>query len=206
MVCPDCGAKLGGVPTHQPCTSCGGSGRDALVTASIYVGVVASSPEVEVELDPHRPWYQKWSNTLRALDSLETAYGRAPAGGNVEVDARVERFFSECNDMRDWLKADKVNLPSLTDQDVMDHAFGEKGLRVCNGIANTHKHHTVTQGQNPVTARIQRTTTSDSGASVRIEYSSLLDPILRYVDAQHLARACVASWRLFLEQHRISPP
>ena len=114
MICPDCGAKLDGVPTHQPCPSCGGTRRDALVTASIYVGVVASSPEVEVELDPHRPWYQNWSNTLRALDSLEAAYGRSPAGGNVEVDARVERFFGECNDMRDWLKADKVNLPSLT--------------------------------------------------------------------------------------------
>ncbi|HYN34316.1 MAG TPA: hypothetical protein VES40_16950, partial [Ilumatobacteraceae bacterium] len=133
------------------------------MTASIFVGVVASSPEVEVELDPHRPWYQKWSNTLRALDSLEAAYGRSPAGGNVEVDARVERFFSECNDMPDWLKADKVNLPSLTDQDVMDHALGDQDLRVCNGFANTHKHHTVTRGHNPVRARIQRTTTSDSG-------------------------------------------
>ena len=49
------------------------------------------------------------------------------------MDARVERFFGECNDMRYWLKADKVNLPSLTDQDVMDHAFADQDLRVCNG-------------------------------------------------------------------------
>lgn len=207
MVCPDCGAGLDAVATHEPCPRCGRYGRDAhVVVGAIHVGVVVSAPVVEVEPNLHRPWCQKWSNTLTALESLEEAYRRVPKGGNLEVDARVQRFFGECNDLPDWLKSDKVSLPNLPDRDVNDHATGDHNLRVCNGIANTHKHHTPTRGKDPVTARICRTRTTDSGASVTIEHSSPSDPNPRHVDARDLSRACVASWRAFFKGHGIVEP
>lgn len=204
MTCPDCLASLDGVPAGQPCPNCGGSRRDAHVAATVHVGVAVYSAAVEVEPDPHRPWFQKWFNVLQSLAALDDAYLRTPAGGNVEVDARVERFFGECNDMRDWLKADHVNLPLLADKDVDDHANGDPDLRVGNGMANTHKHHTVTRGKDPVTARIQRTRASDSGASATLHYRSPSDPTDRQVDAQTLAHDCVASWRAFFNQHQIA--
>lgn len=165
-----------------------------------------ASPVVEVEPDAYRPWFQKWLNVTRALTALEDAYRRPPTGGNLEVDARVERFFNECNDMRDWLKADHSNLPQLVGQDVDGHAHRDPHLRICAGIANTHKHHTVTRGPDPMNARIRRTRTSDAGAGATIEYSSLADSTPRHVDALSLARSCVASWRRFFGQHGIAEP
>jgi hypothetical protein len=139
---------------------------------------------------------------LRSRDLIREAYADCRELGNVDVDARVTRFCSECHDMRDWLNNDIANLPGVTTTAV-DHHHTERPLRISSAVANSHKHHTRTRG---FTARIRHTLmTPDQGARVTIEVDWATSQATT-VDALDLANECIDSWQAFLKQNGIAVP
>ena len=153
--------------------------------------------------DDHRPWFEKWREVLRARDRVDEVYAqRIPNVGNAEVDERVTRFCSECHDMRDWLIGDLSNLADVTATDVTSQASSSPPLTMSSAVANSHKHHTRSQG---TTARIRSTHMTPQGARVVIEVD-WATPTATDVDALDLANECVASWRQFFASHGVIEP
>lgn len=141
---------------------------------------------------------------LRARERIGEVYAqRVPGVGNADVDERVTRFFTECHDMRDWLRGDIGNLAGVSAQDITDHAATSPPLVTGSAVANSHKHHTRKPGT--TTARIRSTHMTPAGATVVIEVD-WASPTSTMVDALNLADECVASWRHFLARHAIAEP
>jgi hypothetical protein len=79
MTCPDCGESLDDVSAGDPCQSCGGERRSAVVSPQ-PVGAVAivESVIVKVRKDDDRPWTEKWISFLslsRSSSSRRTGSG-----------------------------------------------------------------------------------------------------------------------------------
>ena len=204
MFCPDCNTNLDVVPVGEPCPGCAGSRRSAVATPeTITVKLSVPEPSISVTRDDHRPWFEKWRQMVQARAQISEVYAqRAPGVGNAEVDERVTRFCGECHDMRDWLRGDIGNLPGVTEGDIVTHASSSPPLQVSSAVANSHKHHTRSQG---TTARIRSTHMTPSGARVLIEIDWAA-PAAKTVGALDLANECVDSWRQFFASHGITEP
>jgi hypothetical protein len=205
MFCPDCNTNLDDVPVDDRCPTCAGLRRSAVVTPEpARVTGTAGAPSIGIGRDDHRPWDEKWREVLRSRDLIRDAYTDARGLGNAEVDARVNRFCSECHDLRDWLNNDIANLPGVTTTAVKHHHDTERPLRISSAVANSHKHHTRYPGQ--TTARIRHTlVTPDQGARVTIEVD-WATPHATTVDALDLANESVDRWRAFFKQNGIAAP
>jgi hypothetical protein len=203
MFCPDCNTNLDDVPVDDPCPTCAGVRRSAVVKPEpVRVTATAHAPSIGIGRDDQRPWHEKWREVVRSRDPIREAYTDCRGLGNVDVDARVTRFCSECHDLRDWLKKDLANLPGVTATDVDNHASQSGPLRISSDVANSHKHHTRKPGM--TTARIRHTLmTPDNGARVTIEVD-WATPKASAVDALDLANECVDSWQAFLKQNGIA--
>ncbi len=205
MSCGRCGSNIDAVPTGEPCPTCGDTSRNATVSAGgVLVATSVLTPSVAVQPAPDRPWFDKWIDMQRAIERLRSAYKSVPSGGNVEVDGYVRQFFGACHDMRDWLRCDQVNLPSLDYSKLSAHIAGDPDLEVASGFANTDKHHT-RHGPDPLTVKISNTLTGPTGARVTLTYSSPKRTV-RTCDALDLAERCLQSWRAFLTSQGIALP
>jgi hypothetical protein len=204
MFCPDCGMNLDEVEVGAPCPGCGGGRRSAIAHAeTASVKVMAGEVSLKVTKGDDRPWEEKWLEVLKRLDDVRATYsGDARGFGSMEIDRRVEDFFSECNHVRDWLIGDVARLPTVTVAVIDQHFWSSAPLRTCNAICNTDKHHTRSTG---ATARIRSTDVTPTGARVTIEVDWALPSATR-VDALQLADKCVASWRAFFTTHAIAEP
>lgn len=205
MFCMDCNADLDVVAVGDPCPTCGGTRRSAIVTPqTAAVRVTVSEPTISVTRGDHRPWFEKWREVLRARDQIEVVYAQRVDGiGNAEVEDRITRFCSECHDVRDWLLGDIASLPVVGVADITAHAASSPPLVVSSAVANSHKHHTRRAGT--MTARIRKTDMTPIGARVTIEIS-WATPAAKTVDALDLANDCIASWGEFLARRGISEP
>jgi hypothetical protein len=203
MFCPDCNTNLDDVTVHDPCPTCGGLRRWAVVCPEpAETTGSAWAPSIGIRRDDHRPWHEKW--LLRSRDLIREAYTDVRGLSNAEVDERVNRFCGECHDLRDWLKRDLANLRGVTTTAVDEHVRQSAPLRISSAVANSHKHHTRDRQQ--TTARIRDTLMSpDQGARVTIEID-WASAQATTIDALDLANDCVDSWRAFLTQNGVAEP
>lgn len=205
MFCPDCNTNLDTTAVGSSCPGCGGGRRSAVATpATIVARVSMPEPSIRVTRNDHRPWFEKGLEVVRLRDQIMQAYAaRVPGIGNVEVDAMVTRFCSECHDLRDWLVGDLATLPGLTAKAIDAHILSAMPLQVCSAVANSHKHHTRRAGT--TTARIRSTDMTPNGARVEIEVDWASEAAMA-VDALRLADECLASWSSFLLAQGIKVP
>jgi hypothetical protein len=87
--------------------------------------------------------------------------------------------------------------------DALGFVNTDDALRLCDGMAQTTKHHT-RQGKDRITARIKSITSVPGGERVKIGWSSPSVPG-GIEDALDLARRCVGAWQRFLQQHGLDP-
>jgi hypothetical protein len=198
MFCPDCQADLDNVPVGKSCPSCGGSRREAVVQAGVALSAVATlTATASVGYNPQRPWQQKWRDVLHGLDVLRETYGQNDLDNEV-VRRQVEDFFKDCRELADWLRQ-SANRP-----EAMDYVHADPNLELCDGMAQTTKHHTRKPNPNsdPITARIAWV----HGGHVRgeIEWSSQ-NGAKGTEDALDLAERCVAAWESFFRRYRLNP-
>jgi hypothetical protein len=81
-------------------------------------------------------------------------------------------------------------------------------LRLCDGLAQTIKHHTRNRkpspkDRDPITARISHVR-SGFGVTAQIEWCSF-SGLSGSEDAYDLARRCVAGWEQFFKQEGLTP-
>jgi hypothetical protein len=168
---------------------------------------------VKITMDPDRPWQEHWGFVLHHLAKIESAYAGEVGLGNVEVQARVNSFFVECDHLRDWLKGDVANLPGVSKSHIDDHFKKSIALQRCNAICNTHKHFKRSQTLKdkkkgkpmPMTARIL-SVNSDRGRYDVIVELDWFGPHAQRYDAKTLAKECVDSWHQFFRDHSIPEP
>lgn len=205
--CSECKENLDEVAPGERCPQCGSTRRtQTIVLPTIEVETKVFEPTLEIGENPDRPWVEKWEQVLRYLEDVEDAYTKDGKNlGNAEIRQRAIRFFNECNDMMDWLATNKTELPHLAEADIVNHVRNDPNLQICNGLADTYKPRERTRGKNPMTARVQSTTLSPEGTSVKIEYSRP-STVPQTCDALDTARKCVASWRFFFKQQGIVEP
>lgn len=205
MFCPDCRTNLDNIEVDLPCPGCGGSRRSAVaMPATIELKATLPEPTVRVTRNDHPSWVEKWLEVVRLRDQLTGAYAERLDGiGNVEVDAMVTRFCSECHDLRDWLVGDVAHVPGLTTGVIDAHVQSSAVLQVSSAVANSHKHHTRRPGT--TTARIRSTSVTPHGARVEIEVHWASNAAT-VVDALTLANDCLKDWRDFLVRNGVDMP
>jgi hypothetical protein len=195
MICPDCGANLDEVPVGDVCPNCGGRRRDATAHAGVALAVAAVlEASATVGYNPRRPWQQKWQEIVDAQADLAAAYTQPR--GSQETYRLVEHFFKVCRELADWLTQDAGNSRSMA------FVNTDSALRLCDGMAQTTKHHTrkpMGKNQDPITARIASISGSSSGDRVLIEWQSWSGQ-QGTEDGLDLANRCVAAWEKFLKQ------
>ncbi len=196
MFCPDCEANLDDVPVGDPCPVCGGPRRSAEAHAGVALMAVSSlKASASVGYNPQRPWQQKWSDVVHGLEVLEEIYRRDDLG-NEDVRRQVEDFFKDCRELADWLKQ-QAGTPQA-----MSYVNTDPDLMLCDGLAQTVKHHT-RSGADPITARISWV---HGGSGVRVEIAwSTPSGATGIEDALALARRCVKSWERFFQQEGLNP-
>jgi hypothetical protein len=196
MTCPDCGCRLDEVPVDDSCPACGGARRDAVAFAQV-AGTVTSVGQVTIDVryNSHRPWQQKWREVQRLLADLEDAY-QPPGSGNEHVRLTIEGLFKACRELADWLKHDAGT-------DAINFVNANPDLRLCDGFAQTAKHHT-RYGTDPLTVRIAGIRSGPTGARSRIEWSRP-NGVTGTDDALALARRCVRAWEGYFTRHRLDP-
>jgi hypothetical protein len=200
MTCPDCGTNLDHTPVEQPCPTCGGVRRNAVVHAAVASGIgVVSAVGISIGYGPNRPWQQKWHDARHGLEELEATY-RKDSENNDIVRRRVEDFFRDCRELADWLKQ-SANRP-----EAMSYVNTDSDLELCDGMAQTTKHHSRKPTQanpDPITARITRV---DSGFGVKAEIGwSSHRGRSGIEEALDLARRCMAAWRRFFQKYNLDP-
>ena len=174
---------------------CGGLRRDAVVHAQTALAVVAAlNASVSIGYDPDRPWPQKWRDVKHGLDVLEAMYAQNDLDNDV-VRRQVEDFFKDCRELADWLKQ-QAGKPQA-----MSYVHTDSDLKLCDGMAQTIKHHTRTPtswNPDPITAWIA-TVYGGKG-----EWSSV-SGANGTEDALRLARRCVAAWQRFFQREGLDP-
>ena len=200
MFCADCEANLDETLAGEPCRSYDGLRRNAVVSASAALaGVVAMSVGVEIGYGSNRPWQQKWHDIKLDLEVLEATY-RKDGENNDIVRRQVEDFFKDCRELADWLKQ------SAGRPKAMGYVNTNADLKLCDGMAQTTKHHTrkpTNINPDPITARIVKIS-SGHGVKAEIGWSSH-SGTSGTEDALDLARRCVAAWRQFFHQYNLNP-
>jgi hypothetical protein len=199
MTCPDCDANLDQTPVGQPCPSCGGDRRSATVYGDAALAAVASfNVSASIGYNPRRPWQQKWRDVISSLDAIQETY-RQDDLNNEAVRRQVETFFKDCCELADWLQEQAGNAKAL------DYVKTDRDLRLCDGMAQTTKHHTrdPNRGRDPITARISRV---DGGQGVRAEIEwSTPSGSTGTEDALDLAQRCKSAWERFFQRHGLTP-
>jgi hypothetical protein len=197
MTCGDCAQNLDEVPPGQPCPACGSARRNAVVHVQAALAVATvGTVGVSVGYAPARPWQQKWREVREGLHAIEQLYQRS-AENNEIVRVVVEAFFKNCRELADWLQEDAGQVTAIK------HANTDPDLQLCDGLAQTVKHHTRRRGTDPITARVAQVD-SGFGVTARLEWST---PSGRSgsEDALALARRCVAAWEGFLKTQGLNP-
>jgi len=149
-----------------------------------------------VEYARVRPWAQKWTEVTALLAEIEVIY-RQGARGNEDVRLVVENFFGVCRELADWIK-------QTTGKDAIAYVHAHPVLRICDGLAQTKKHHT-RDNVASITARISSIGGTPQGERVMVAWSRGGAPE-RKVDALDLACRCVAAWRGYFGQEGLNPP
>lgn len=101
--------------------------------------------------NPLRPWQQKWRDVISGLDAIRAAYRQSDLD-NEAVRRQVETFFKDCCELADWLREQAGKA------EAMDYVKVDRDLKLCDGMAQTAKHHTRAPSgkRDPITARISR--------------------------------------------------
>jgi hypothetical protein len=162
-------------------------------TAMLSVSV----PDVTVEVgygEP-RPWQETWQDITHALQEITDAYGTRM--GNDAVRRSVLTFFGSCRKLADWLYQNAGKAQAL------EFVNTDPDLRICDGFAQTDKHHT-REGKDPITARIIKMQMTPEGARVEVGWSSK-SGAAGTEDALDLARRCVAAWEKFFKHEGLNP-
>ena len=140
-----------------------------------------------------RPWQQKWRDIQARLTTIERTYV-ADDANNEEVRLQVEDFFKDCRELADWLLVD-ADLP-----EAMLYVVTDPALAVCDGLAQTIKHHTRNgRARDPLSARISWVHGGE-GVRVQIDWSRPSGES-GTEDALHLAGKCEAAWLRFFRRH-----
>ncbi|MFF9806370.1 hypothetical protein ACF1G5_14760 [Streptomyces coeruleorubidus] len=147
--------------------------------------------------DSQRPWQQKWRDVINGLNALQATY-QQPDLDSDAVRRQVEDFFEVCCELADWLdrqagKPRAMRYLKQTDPD----------LRLCDGIAQTRKHHT-REGADPITAKISKVYGGQGGVRAEIEWSRP-SGAQGTEDALDLAQRCVSAWLRFLKHEGLTP-
>ena len=119
--------------------------------------------------DLDRPWEQKWQDVTHLLQEIIATYGIRM--GNDPVRRMVEGFFDSCRELADWLERD-------TGKAALAFVNTDPDLRLCDGFAQTTKHHTRTRkpdkkDPDSITARIRSISSGPVGVQVEIGWSSV---------------------------------
>ncbi len=203
MSCADCGENLDEVSPGQPCPTCGGTRRTAVVNARpIDTVAITESVSFVITKGDDRPWTEKWQLMLHHLAALERIYSGEGRHGNLEAESRATSFFVECDHLAEWLWQDVTLRPRLTERVVNDHVETHPSLVTAQDISNTHKHHT--RRPEARAARIRKVGLGDQvRLTIELDWAG---PNASTVDALELARQCVADWRGFLTNRGIDEP
>ena len=160
--------------------------------------VTAFDASVSVGYNPDRPWQQKWRDVQNGLSGIEQVYAAADINDEV-IRRQVEDFFKGCREMADWVK-EQAGKP-----EAMAYVNSDPDLVICDGMAQTVKHHTrrPQRDPDPLTARVARV---HGGGGVRVEIDwSRPSGASGTEDALDLARRCVAAWESFFQQNNLDP-
>jgi hypothetical protein len=120
---------------------------------------------------------------------------------NEPVRRAVEDFFADCRELADWLE-ENAAVP-----DAQAFVLADPVLHLCDGMAQTTKHHTrrrpPDKDPDPITAQISRI---EGGSGVRAEIHWLsVTGKSGDEDALDLAHRCVAAWRRFFAAQGLDP-
>jgi hypothetical protein len=185
---------LDDVPVGEACPACGSTRRNAHVRAEAILAVTAiSRPGIRIDYNPSRPWYEKWHDVRQHLDALEAVCRPGAYQGNDPVVRSFKTFFTECFHLGDWLWDDPAS--GLSEQAVQQFILGDPALRICEGMANTNKHHSRRKAVY-VTARISSVTSDEKGTQAFVGWSQGQQSGTE--DALDLARRCFAAWEAYL--------
>jgi hypothetical protein len=201
MSCAECGANLDDTPTGEPCPACRGLRRNITHRAAASLVVVATMrASMTIEYAAVRPWQQKWRDVLDGLAEIERVYDQEDMS-NEPVRRAVEDFFADCRELADWLE-ENAAVP-----DAQAFVLADPVLHLCDGMAQTTKHHTrrrpPDKDPDPITAQISRI---EGGSGVRAEIHWLsVTGKSGDEDALDLAHRCVAAWRRFFAAQGLDP-
>lgn len=221
MTCGDCGTSLDEVPTGTLCPECGGDRRNATVrlepavvvarvggahasgsvtirAQTVSAATMMDSVTVAIGYNVRRPWAQKWREVLQLVSELDGMY-QPPPVGNEPVYRTVENLFKCCRELADWLEKD-ASCP-----EAMVHVNTHPDLRICDGVAQTTKHHTRQGKKDPITARVANIWGGPQGSHVLIEWSTPNGGPIGSEDALDLAQRCVRAWEAFFTVHGLDP-
>ncbi|TQS45588.1 hypothetical protein [Cryptosporangium phraense] len=183
------------VPVGGPCPQCGGGRRDATVYGSVVMAASAVlTATASVGYHPGRPWQQKWRDTQSDLRQLEAVYA-GPGVNNETMRRYVEAFFKDCQELADWLTHGGGS------SNAMDFVHEDADLRLCDGMAQTTKHHTRVRGKDPVTAQVAWIH-GGHHPRAELEWSTPAGEGGK-VDALDLARRCIAAWERYFALHSL---
>ena len=158
-------------------------------------------PGIRIDYNPNRPWYEKWYDVRQHLDALEAVCRSGAYPGNDPVVRSCKTFFTECFHLGDWLWDDPST--GLTEQEVQQFILGDPALRICEGMANTNKHHSRRKATY-VTARISSVNSDDKGTQASVSWSQGKQSSSD--DALDLARRCVAAWQGYMAAKGLNSP
>lgn len=150
-----------------------------------------------VGYNPVRPWQQKWRDIEGGLAVLEDLYTRDDAN-NEDARRAVEDFFKDCRELADWLK-EQAGKP-----EAMVFVNTDPDLMLCDGMAQTIKHHTRSSQRNPDPLTVRVAWVHTGPIRVEIEWSRP-SGATGTEDALGLARRCAAAWQSFFQQHNLDP-
>lgn len=159
--------------------------------------------ETDIHRDGDRTWQEKWRAALRAFEALKAIYsGEGPTDSDAQVEA-VGTFFTECYQLKDWLKNDPNS--GVDGSTVETFVHDSPSLDLAGAIANTYKHHTMYKGK--TTAEVTDQHTKYSGdkhpTTMRIGWEAG-DGTTGNEDALDLAMKAIADWRKFFGLHGLT--